>query len=40
METIAFILWLALCYVAGYLLGLTLAEWINNHFREELLSHV
>ena len=40
IEVIATILWLALCYVAGYLLGMCIAEWINTNFREEFFSHV
>ena len=40
METIALIIWLALCYVAGYLLGMVIAEWINKTFREEFFSHI
>jgi len=38
LETIAFILWLALCYLAGYLLGAILAEFLNSYFREEILA--
>ena len=30
LETIGYILWLVLCYLAGYMLGLCLAEWINS----------
>jgi len=40
MEALALILWFALCYIAGYLLGMVIAEWINNNFREEFFSHV
>lgn len=40
LETIAWILWMALCYVAGYLLGMCIAEWINANYREEFFAHV
>lgn len=40
-ETLAMILWLALCYIAGYLLGLCFAEWLNrSEFRKEFFTHV
>ena len=30
IETIAWILWLALCYIAGYFLGIVISEWLMN----------
>jgi hypothetical protein len=29
LESIALIIYLALCYVAGYLLGAAIAEWLT-----------
>lgn len=40
IESLILVLWLALCYVFGYLLGMLFAEWINKNFREEFFSHV
>ena len=40
LETLALILWLALCYVAGYLFGMLIAEWLNNHWFHQELRHV
>ena len=31
IETILFVLWLALCYIAGHLLGLFVSELIRNY---------
>ncbi len=41
IETIGFILYLALCYVAGYMFGLCIAELINRHeWTHEVFTHV
>lgn len=40
MNTLIHVLYLALCYVLGYLLGMTIAEFINRNFKERMFSHV
>lgn len=40
IQALGYILFMALSYVAGYLLGMCIAEWIHIHFRERIFSHV
>jgi len=38
LELLALMLWYILCYIAGYMLGLALAEWITRTYPEGIFN--
>ena len=40
LETLAYILYIVLCYLAGYLLGYFIAETITNYTETGSFTHV